>query len=102
MAQLQQRTQAYDLAIENIYSDFRRRVCALVGLDNTTASRREIAIRVAERTNYTVGDVEELLFRCEDVIHGEPVGRNDTVSLVEKLRDLEEKLGLKRAARKGL
>jgi hypothetical protein len=102
MAELQQRTQAYDLAIENIYSDFRRRVCSLVGLDNTTASRHEIAVRIAERINRKIADVEEVLFRCEDVIHGEPVGRNDTVSLIDKLRDVEEKLGLKRAGRKGL
>ena len=50
MAELQQRTQAYDLAIENIYSDFRRRVSSLVGLDNTTTTRHELARRIAERT----------------------------------------------------
>ena len=102
MAQLQQRTQAYDLAIENIYSDFRRRVCSLVGLDNTTASRRDIAERIAARIECKAADVEELLFHCEDVIHGESVTRNETVSLIEKLRDIEAKIGLKRAARKGL
>jgi hypothetical protein len=102
MAELQQRTQAYDLAIENIYSDFRRRVCALVGLDNTTAKHRDIAVRIADRTGSRVEDVDGVLFECEDVIHGEPVGRNETVSLVEKLREIEAKLGLKRAGRKGL
>ena len=33
MAELQQRTKGYDLAIENIYTDFRRRVSRLVGVD---------------------------------------------------------------------
>jgi hypothetical protein len=102
MAELQQRTRAYDLAIENIYTDFRRRVSALVGLDNTTSTRREIAQRVAERVRGDAREIEELMFRCEDVIHGEPIGKKDTVSLVEHLRDLENKLGLKRVARKGL
>lgn len=102
MAQLQQRTQAYDLAIENIYSDFRRRASALVGLDNTTASRRDIAERIAERGGYNRAEIEELMFACEDVIHGEPIGRNETVSLIERIREIEAKIGLKRAGRKGL
>ncbi|MEP6704932.1 MAG: hypothetical protein ABJB34_09015, partial [Acidobacteriota bacterium] len=102
MAELQQRTRAYDLAIENIYTDFRRRVAALVGLDNTTASRKEIAHRIAERTQGDAREIEDLMFKCEDVIHGEPIGKKDTVSVVERLRDLEDQLGLKRSARKGL
>ena len=102
MAELQQRTRAYDLAIENIYTDFRRRVAALVGLDNTTATRGDIASRIAERTRDDARAIEDLMFRCEDVIRGEPIGRKDTISLIEELRRLESKLGLKRAARKGL
>ncbi|PYS97974.1 MAG: hypothetical protein DMF63_18145 [Acidobacteria bacterium] len=102
MAELQQRTSAYDLAVENIYSDFRRRASSLVGLDNTTATRRELASRIAERTRDDARSVEQLLFECEDVIHGEPVDRRTTISLIGRLRDLEAKLGLKRAARKGL
>jgi hypothetical protein len=102
MAELQQRTRAYDLAIENIYTDFRRRVTALVGLDNTTAKRKEIALRIAERIRVDAGEIEDLMFRCEDVIHGEPIGKKDTIAIVERLRDLEERLGLKRVARKGL
>ncbi|HKP69378.1 MAG TPA: DUF4350 domain-containing protein [Pyrinomonadaceae bacterium] len=102
MAELQQRTQAYDLAIENIYADFRRRVCALIGLDNTTASRRDVAKRIAERIDGNPATIDELMFKCEDVIHGEPIGKADAVELVERIREIEEKLGLKRSGRKGL
>jgi hypothetical protein len=102
MAELQQRTRAYDLAIENIYTDFRRRTCVLVGLDSTTAGRREIAERVAARTGMPSREIEELLFECEDVIHGETIGRKGTVHLVERIRGIEEKLGLKRSGRKGV
>ncbi len=102
MAELQQRTRAYDLAIENIYTDFRRRVTALVGLDNTTATRKEIAGRIAERIRGDARELEELMYKCEDVIHGEPIGKKETVSLVERLREIEGKLGLKRVARNGL
>lgn len=102
MAELQQRTRAYDLAIENIYTDFRRRVSGLVGLDNTTTSRKEIAERIAERIGGSAREIEELLYQCEDIIHGEPVSRKETVILIERIRQIEEKLGLKRSARKGL
>ena len=102
MAELQQRTRAYDLAIENIYSDFRRRVCALIGLDNTTASRREIAERIGERIGVKAGEIEELLFQCEDVMHGEPAGKKETIDLVARIRRLENELGMKRSGRKGV
>ncbi|MEP7148741.1 MAG: DUF4350 domain-containing protein [Acidobacteriota bacterium] len=102
MAELQQRTRAYDLAVENIYTDFRRRVAALVGLDNTTTTRKEIAERIADRIRGDAREVEELMYKCEDVIHGEPIGKKETVSLVERLREIEDKLGLKRVARNGL
>ena len=101
MAELQQRTRAYDLAVENIYTDFRRRVSSLVGLD-ATATRKEIAHRIAERTRGDEREIEDLLFKCEDIIHGEPVDRRQTVAIIERLRDLEVELGLKRAVRKGL
>jgi hypothetical protein len=101
MAELQQRTRAYDLAIENVYADFRRRASALVGLDNT-ATRTELAKRIAERIRSTASDIEELLFKCEDTIYGTPIGKKETVALIARLRDLEEQLGLKRAPRKGL
>jgi len=102
MAELQQRTRAYDLAIENIYADFRRRVCSLVGLDNTIATKNEIAARVAERIGGSAREIQELLYQCEDIVHGEPVGRKETVAVVERIRKLEEKLGLQRSVRKGV
>ncbi len=102
MAQLQQRTRAYDLAIENIYTDFRRRVCGLLGLDNTVANRREIAERISQRTGRGAIEIEGLMFDCEDIIRGEPVGKKQTVTLIEKIRKLEVELGLKRTVRRGL
>jgi hypothetical protein len=101
MAELQQRSRAYDLAIENIYSDFRRRACSVVGLDNTTATRRALAERISERIGSPSREIEELLYRCEDVMYGTPVASKETVELVDGIRKLEERLGLRRAVRKG-
>lgn len=102
MAELQQRTRSYDLAVENIYADFRRRVCSLVGLDNTIATKSEIAARVADRTGDDPRTIHELLYRCEDIVHGEPVGRKETVAVIDQIRRLETVLGLQRSSRKGL
>ena len=96
MAQLQRRTKAYDLAIENIYKDFRRRVSRLVGVDNLTATREEIAELVSERTEFTKKEIEELMFKCEDIGHGEPTNNREILGLTQKLRKVERELGLQR------
>ncbi|MEP7211903.1 MAG: DUF4350 domain-containing protein [Acidobacteriota bacterium] len=99
MAELQQRTSAYDLAVENIYNDFRRRVSRLVGADNTTVKRTELAKLVAERAKMPAAEVEELMFKCEDIMHGEPTGRKETLELIKQLRAVEARLGMSRVAR---
>ena len=100
MAELQQRTKAYDLAIENIYTDFRRRAARLVGVDNFTASRENLAKLIAERAKLNFDDVESLMFKCEDIIRGEPTNKREVVEITRRLRALEEKLGLQRRRRK--
>jgi len=102
MAELQQRARAYDLAIENIYTDFRRRVSKLVGADNFTVSLKDLAQMITERTKLNANEVENLMFKCEEIIRGEPTGKREVLELTSRLRDIEEKLGLKRhkAARK--
>jgi hypothetical protein len=96
MAELQQRTRAYDLAIENIYMDFRRRVTRALGVDNMTTSRAEIAEMIAERAGLDGADVEAMMVKCEDIIHGVPTGRAEVVGLTERLREIEAMLGLRR------
>lgn len=99
MAELQQRTRAYDLALENIYTDFRRRVCRHLGLDNNLTGRNELARVIGERTGGNVVELERLMFTLEDAIHGEPIGRNASVDLVAKLREIESQLGMVRTRR---
>ncbi len=96
MAELQQRTKAFDLAIENIYSDFRRRVARLVGVDNFTTSRQDLAKLIAERANLNAGEIENLMFKCEDIIRGEPTNKKEVLQIISRLREIEEILGLQR------
>ncbi|HLM60087.1 MAG TPA: hypothetical protein VK308_04735, partial [Pyrinomonadaceae bacterium] len=99
MAELQRRTRAYDLAIENVYTDFRRRVSRLVGADNFTVSRRDLAQLAAQRARLNAAEIENLMFKCEDIIHGEPTNKREVTELTGHLREIEEKLGLRRTRR---
>lgn len=96
MAELQRRTKAFDLAIENIYTEFRRRTSRLVGVDNFTTSYKDLARLVAERGKLNQTEVENLMFKCEDIIRGEPTGKREVLQIISRLREIEEKLGLKR------
>ena len=102
MAELQQRTRAYDLALENIYTDFRRRAVRALGLDAMTAKPREIALAIAASVGGDASPIEGTLFHCEEIIRGEPTNKNQVTRLVSELRELESKLNLRRAGGKRL
>lgn len=101
MAELQQRTRAFDLAIENIYSDFRRRAARHFGLDGTRVTLTELASSIAERTGLDRAEIEQTLRRCEDIIHGEAANKNESLRLAKYIRQLEELLRLRRSGRAG-
>lgn len=93
MAELQSRTRAYDLALENIYGEFRRRVSRFFGIDNSGEKRTEIARAIAERIGDPAEKIDQVMFKCEDIIRGEPTNKKETVELISELRAIEEKLG---------
>jgi hypothetical protein len=97
MAELQRRTKAYDLAVENIYSDFRRRAARNLGRDNLSLATGELAAGIAERIEADRYDLEATLHRCEEIVRGEAASRSDVLELVSKIRELESRLGLTRA-----
>lgn len=100
MAELQGRTKAFDLAIENIYTEFRRRASRVLGVDNFTISRKEFAQMVAERAKLSADETENLMLKCEEIIHGEPTDRREVLKLARRIRETEEKLGIKRTRAK--
>ncbi|MFT3744278.1 MAG: DUF4350 domain-containing protein [Pyrinomonadaceae bacterium] len=99
MADLQQRTRAFDLAIENIYNEFRRRVTRLLGLDNLKSTSNEVARAVAERAGLDISATAATLHECEEIIRGEPTNKRQVMRLVGELRAIEQKLGLMRTGR---
>ena len=100
MAELQRRTKAFDLAIENIYTEFRRQTSRLVGVDNFTASHKDLAEKIAERTKLNRAEVENLMFKCEDIIRGEPTNKREVLQITSRLREIEVDLGIRRQTRR--
>jgi len=100
MAELQQRTKGYDLALENIYTDFRRRVSRLVGVDALKTRKQDLALLIVERLpDENPNELEELMQRSEDVMHGDKTNKKEVLRLTTRLREIEEKLGLQRRKR---
>lgn len=98
MAELQQRAQAFDLAIENIYSRTRRVLARYAGVDYNTP-RAEIAARVAARSTLSAHQVETLMRQSEEAINGGGISERQSIQLVKRLRELESALGLRMRSR---
>jgi hypothetical protein len=98
MAELQERSRAFDLAIENIYTRTRRVLARYAGMDYNS-SRSEIAKRVAERSTIDAKKLETLMRQCEEAINGEQINWRHSLDLVRRLRELEKTLGLGMRAR---
>ena len=98
MAELQERSRAFDLAIENVYTRTRRVLARYAGV-NYNSSRSEIAARIAARSKVEAHQLETLMRQCEEVINGQPINWRQAVDLVKRLRELEKKLGLRMRSR---
>jgi Domain of unknown function (DUF4350) len=98
MAELQERSRAFDLAIENIYSRTRRVLTRYAGVDYNSP-RSEIAARVASRSTIDAQKLETLMRQCEDAINGERINWRQSIDLVRRLREVERDLGLRMRSR---
>lgn len=93
MAELQERSGAFDLAIENIYTRTRRVLARHAGL-NYNSSRSEIASRIADRSSIDKQKLETLMRQCEEAINSGSINARQSIDLVKRLRDVEKRLGL--------
>ena len=98
MAELQERSRAFDLAIENIYTRTRRVLARYAGVDHNSP-RSEIAERVALRSKIDRHKLETLMRQCEEAINGAPINWRQSIELVRRLREIERDLGLQMRSR---
>ncbi|HEX6730462.1 MAG TPA: hypothetical protein VF074_10645, partial [Pyrinomonadaceae bacterium] len=98
MSELQQRSRAFDLAIENIYSRTRRVLARYAGVEYNSP-RSLIASRVAARSSLDAQPLETLMRQCEETINGAPIHWRRAIDLVKRLREVERTLGLSMRAR---
>jgi hypothetical protein len=93
MANITRLAEASDLAMGDIYSEFRKRLCRYSGgaprLENA-----KIAAAVARRSRFDERRLSELLSRCDEIAKGAPVGDGELLRLVTQIRDIESELGL--------
>ena len=87
MAELQERSRAFDLAIENIYTRTRRVLARYAGMDYNSP-RTEIAARVASRSHLDEHKLETLMRQCEEAINGAPLTWRQSIDLVIRGVDL--------------
>jgi hypothetical protein len=98
MSELQERSRAFDLAVENIYSRTRRVLARYAGVDYNS-SRTEVAARVAMRSTLDARSLEILMRQCEETINGAPTSGRQAIDLVRRLREVEKSLGLRMRSR---
>jgi hypothetical protein len=98
MAELQHRAQAFDLAIENVYSRTRRVLARYAGVDYNSP-RSNIAQRVADRSRLNAHQLETLMRQSEDAINSGTISERQSIHLVKRLREVEASLGLRMRSR---
>jgi len=98
MSELQERSRAFDLAVENIYSRTRRVLARFAGVDYNSP-RSEVAARVAMRSTLDAHNLEILMRQCEETINGAPTTWRQAIDLVGRLREVERSLGLRMRSR---
>ncbi len=92
MANITRLAKASDLAMENIYSEFRKRLCRFSGAPSKIENAR-LAAAAARRTKLDERELTGLLSRCEEIARGEPVSEPELLKLVTRIREIEAELG---------
>lgn len=92
MANITRLARASDLAMQNIYSEFRKRLCGFSGLPVKVDNVR-LADVAASRAGIDPQALGALLYRCEEVAAGEKISDSELLKLVSRIREIEATLG---------
>lgn len=93
MANISRLAEATDLAMENVYSEFRMRLCRFGGVPSKIENEK-LAAATARRSRLDTRELAQLLARCEGVARGEQVSESELLRLVARIREIESQLGL--------
>ena len=93
MATITRLARASGLAMQSIYSEFRRRLCRYSNLPPGIETSK-LADAVARRGKMNGPDLSALLSRCEGVVQGDQVTDSEMLDLVTRIRDVESALKL--------
>lgn len=92
MANITRLAQATDLAMKNIYSEFRKRLCLFIGAP-AKIENRKLASAAARRARLDERELASLLVRCEGVSSGDEVSESELLKLVTRIRKIESQIG---------
>ena len=98
MAELQHRARAHDSRAGKIFTAVCGGVGRYAGVNNSSP-RTEIARRVAMRSGLNQNELETLMRNCEDTINGAPTNAKESLQMVQQLREIESRLGLRTRSR---
>ena len=93
MANIQRLAGASDLAIDNIASSFRSKLCRYAGLPSN-APIKDLARVAGERAGVNPDEISGLLHRCESSLVGDRPSQSELLSLIVDLRALQAKMKL--------
>ena len=93
MATITRMARATDLAMQNVYWDFRKRLCRYSGLPSNVDSAKLAAI-AARRAHMDEQELTRLLADCDAVSHGQQTSDAELLRLVTRIREIESKLGI--------
>lgn len=93
MANITRLARATDIAMQNVYSEFQKRLCRYCGLPPNTEIPK-LAAATARRANLSEDELKTLLLRCSGISLGAKVSDPELLALVTRIRDIESQLKL--------
>lgn len=93
MANVIRLARARDLAMENVYSEFRRKLCRYAFAPSRLPTPR-LSAAVARRLQGNERELRLLLMRCEQVAQGTAASDSDLLKLVREIREIQSKMKL--------
>ena len=93
MANISRLARASELAMQNIYLEFRKRLCRFSALP-TNIENAKLAAAAARRAKLDESELAGLLSRCEAVARGEQASEAELLKLVTRIREIETQVGL--------